>query len=131
MIESAIGINSSVDEKPVAVIVPKGEGSDPIDVSSWEVCGPRCSVTLKGRIRTICQPVEFSIRTFKRREEQILVITAEANDLVWRPFLEVHKKFDDTTAVQASIDVVTKEDEGRLLRRGVLLTAIDEPLKLI
>jgi hypothetical protein len=86
---------------------------------------------MKGRIRTICQPVEFSIRTFKRREEQILVITAEANDGVGRPLLETNQEVNDASAVRSTIDVIAQENEACLVRRGVFLAELEKSLKLL
>ena len=44
------------------------------------------------------------------------MITAQANYFVRRPFLEINQEIDDAPAVRATVDVVTKKYEGRLLR---------------
>jgi hypothetical protein len=53
----------------------------------------------------------FGILSLECVKQQILVVAAEANNLVRRPFLQVNQKIDDAATVGASIDIIADEDE--------------------
>ena len=74
--------------------------------------------------------MHLGVFTLECIKKQLFVIAPEANDLVGRPFLEIHQEIDDAPAVGATVDVVSEEDEDRLVGRGVLLAEPDEPLEL-
>ena len=65
--------------------------------------------------------MHLGVFTLECVKQQILVIAAEANDFVRRPFLKIDQELDDPATVGASIDVIAEQDELRSLCSGISL----------
>lgn len=59
------------------------------------------------------------------------MIAAQADDLVRRPFLEIHEEFDDPAAVGPPINIVSQEDKFRSSFASVPLAELNKALQLV
>lgn len=89
----------------------EGERSNPLYMLKRNVVRGARFVTREGRCGSVLVPNGFGVFALQGRKQEILMIAAQADDLVRGPSLKIHKKFNDAAAIGSSIDVVTEEDE--------------------
>lgn len=109
----------------------EGERSNPLYMLKRNVVRGARFVTREGRCGSVFVPNGFGVFALQGRKQEILMIAAQADDLVMGPSLKVHKEFDDPAAIGPSIDIVSQEDELRTPFAGVPLTELNKALQLV
>src|SRR5215208_2032335 len=93
------------------VFVEGRELASPLNDVGWEFADSAGTERPQRRVASVVQPVVFSQRVVCRLDEEVLVVTFEADHRAWRRPLEGADSLDDACAIEPPVDVVAEEDK--------------------